>query len=131
MLDIFQSGLRLSHSTEMALISNDIHLSTDAGKVTVLVLPDLSTAFDTVDHGILLQRLKSWVGISGKALEWFMSYLEDRKYFVEIGNCVSIKTAVTCGVPQGSILRPLLFKLHMLPLGHLKCTHKMHPREGL
>ena len=89
--DDFQSGFRPHHSTETALIkvTNDIRLNTDRNKVTVLVLLDLSAAFDTVDHVILLQRLEDWVGISGPALKWFKSNLEDRKYFVQIRNCVS------------------------------------------
>ena len=100
-------------------MTNDIRLNTDAGKVSVLVLLDLSAAFDTVEHAILLQRLEDWVGISGSALNWFKSYLKDRKYFVEIGNCVSDQMVMTCGVPQGSILGHLLFNLYMLPLGQL------------
>ena len=62
-------------------MTNDIRLNTDAGKVSVLALLDLSAVLDTVDHAILLQRLEDWVGISGSALNWFKSYLEDRNYW--------------------------------------------------
>jgi len=74
-LDNFQSGFRPHHSTETALIKiiNDIRLNTDIGKLSVLVLLDLSAAFDTVDHNILLDRLENWVGLSGMVLKWFRS----------------------------------------------------------
>ncbi len=75
-LDNFQSGLRVHHSTETALIKiiNYIRLISDTGKISVLVLLDLSDAFDTVDHNILLQRLENWVGLSGMVHKWFRSY---------------------------------------------------------
>ncbi len=74
-LDNFQSGFRVHHSTETALIKiiNDIRFNSDSDKISVLVLLDLSAAFDTVDHNILLERLENWVGLSGMALKWFRS----------------------------------------------------------
>src|SRR5688572_23887725 len=73
----FQSAYRRFHSTESALLAvhNDIICSMDGGKVTALVLLDLSAAFDTVDHSILLHRLENWFGISGPALNWFSRLL--------------------------------------------------------
>uniref|UniRef100_A0A673IYN1 Reverse transcriptase domain-containing protein n=1 Tax=Sinocyclocheilus rhinocerous TaxID=307959 RepID=A0A673IYN1_9TELE len=120
-LDNFQSGFRPHHSTETALIKiiNDIRLNSESGKISVLVLLDLSAAFDTVDHNILLERLENWVGLSGMVIKWFRSYLEGRGYYVSIGEHKSKWTSMTCGVPQGSILAPLLFSLYMLPLSQI------------
>ncbi len=85
----------------------------------MLVLLDLSAAFDTVDRSILLQRLENWVGLSGMVHKWFRSYLEGRGYYVSIGEHKSQWTSMTCGVPQGSILAPLLFSLYMFPLNQI------------
>ena len=119
LFEIFQSGFRSNHSTETALLKvlNDIRMNSDAGCCTVLMLLDLSAAFDTIDHNILLDRLENWVGVTGTALDWFRSYLSDRTFSVSLGNVSSTHADITCGVPQGTILGPLLFCIYLLPLG--------------
>ncbi len=82
-------------------------LAADSGKRDILNLLDLTTAFDTIDHDILLNRLSQWVGIRGNALKWFCSYLKDRGSVVQLGNCISDSAAYFCGAPQGSILGPI------------------------
>ena len=98
------SAYKQYHSCKTALVhvQNDILLSIGNQQCVVLLLLDLSAAFDTVDHGTLLQRLSSYFGIKGKALDWFTSYLTDRSQFVQID--VSDKHSLLCGVPQGSVL---------------------------
>ncbi len=117
----FQSGFRKLHSTETALlrVTNDLLRAADSGHCSVLVLLDLSAAFDTIEHNILVERLRSWAGITGTALDWFRSYLENRNFFVSIQDFNSSTAKITCGLPQGSILGPILFSLYMLPLGHI------------
>ena len=109
----FQSGFRPHHSTETALVKivNDLLLSADKGNISLLVLLDLSAAFDTIDHSILLDRLEKLVGVTGKALSWFKSYLSDCFEFVHVNGDPSALTRVKYGVPQGSVLGPMLFTL--------------------
>ena len=80
--------------------------------VSLLVLLDLCAAFDTIDHCILLERLKSGFGIRGAALSWFASYLSNRSQQILIDGSLSMNFELTCGVPQGSCLGPLLFVLY-------------------
>uniref|UniRef100_A0A9J8CVH8 Reverse transcriptase domain-containing protein n=1 Tax=Cyprinus carpio carpio TaxID=630221 RepID=A0A9J8CVH8_CYPCA len=123
----FQSGFRPYHSTETALlrVTNDLLLSSDRGCISLLVLLDLSAAFDTIDHTILLHRLEHFVGINGSTLAWFKSYLYDRHRFVAVNEELSYRSQVQYGVPQGSVLGPLLFTLYMLPLGNIIRQHSV------
>ncbi|XP_076601118.1 uncharacterized protein LOC143329205 [Chaetodon auriga] len=124
-LEKYQSGFRMNHSTETALLKilNDIRYNADSQKLTVLVLLDLSAAFDTVDHHILSNRLRNLVGLSGTVFNWFSSYLTDRYFRVSLDTCSSRTHKINCGVPQGSILGPILFNLYMLPLGDVIRRH--------
>ena len=128
LFDDFQSGFRKNHSTETALvkITNDLLTAADKGLVSILVLLDLSAAFDTIDHSILLQRLEHLVGIKGIALSWFRSYFSDRSQFVNVNDKSSKYAKVSHGVPQGSVLGPILFSLYMLPLGNIIRKHSIN-----
>ncbi len=79
----------------------------------------------SIDHNILLNRLENFVGISGSALSWFQSYLSDRHQFLAVHDEVSYRSQVHYGVPQGSVLGPLLFTLYMLPLGDIIKKHSV------
>ena len=114
----YQSAYRKFHSTETALlkIHNDILSSMDDGRVTALTMVDLSAAFDTIDHTILLRRLSDWFGVSGKALDWFKSYLTGKSQRIKLGNCLPCRSDLSFGIPKGSVLGPLPFTLYTTPL---------------
>ncbi len=124
----FQSGFRHRHSTETALvkITNDLLLASDQGCISLLVLLDLSAAFDTIDHEILTDRLQNYRGIQGQALRWFRSYLSDRYHFVYLNGEASQLSPVKYGVPQASVLGPLLFSIYILPLGNIIRKYGIH-----
>ena len=80
--------------------------------MTGMILIDLQKAFDTIDHDILLKKLSA-IGFSNHTIGWFKTYLSNRLFRVNLGNCYSDPSNITCGVPQGSILGPLMFLIHV------------------
>ena len=124
-----QSGFRLLHSVATALLAstNDWYLNIDKGKYTGLIFIDLKKAFDTVDHKILLKKLKMY-GVTGLEHDWFTSYLDNRKQFCRVDGTSSGERGINCGVPQGSCLGPLLFLIYIndLPFSLQKCHVSMY-----
>ena len=122
-----QSAYRPGHSTETALLKvvNDLLLSLDNGNVSLLALLDLSAAFNTIDHSILLHRLEHDFGVSGTALQWFSSYLTNRSQSVVVNGLLSDPSLISSGVPQGSVLGPVLFVIYTTPLSAVIQTHSV------
>ena len=118
-----QYGFRKFHSTELAALemSDKITTHLDQGKIPLAIFLDLSKAFDTIDHTILIDKLR-YYGLKGNSLNWFKSYLSNRKQYVEYNNSQSSYANVSTGVPQGSILGPLLFIIYMNDIA--KVTYK-------
>lgn len=119
--EVLQSAYKAKHSTESALlrVKHDLLLAMDNKQGVIMVMLDLKSAFDTIDHLVLLRRLQSDFSFSGTVLDWFQSYLEDRSFKVSVGNHFSHRLSLKYGVPQGSVLGPLLFTLYLRPLGDI------------
>ena len=122
-----QSAYRPDHSTETALLKvvNDLFLSLNKGNISVLALLDFSSAFDTIDHTILVYRLHTDFGFTDTVLQWFSSYLTDRTHYVSLSNHCSAFTLVHSGVPQGSVLGHILFTMYIKPLSAIIDSHSI------
>ena len=112
---IYQYGYKKGHSTEVLLIKvmNDFLTAFDNKFATVLLLLDLSAAFDTVDQDKLLHILLNQIGVTGIAYKWFESFLKGRKQQIKINNSYSESESLDYGVPQGSVLGPILFNIYI------------------
>ena len=125
--DKMQSAYRSGHSTETALlrIKNDIDAALDRKSMVILVMLDLSSAFDTIEHEVLLTRLEHTFGITDKALAWLRSYLSERHQNVVVDSTMSADYVLQCGVPQGSVLGPVLYCMYTRPVCDIVARHGM------
>lgn len=123
----FQSAYRPFHSTETVLLRlcNDIAVARGNHLLTCVIMLDLSAAFDTIDHCVLLDRLSSSFNFSGVVLRWFSSYLMNRSQSVMINSHVSLPHSFLYGVPQGSILGPRLYSLYVSPVSNIIDSYGM------
>ena len=105
----------------------DILAALDSGDLAALTLLDLSAAFDSVDHSTLLRRLQTTYGLNGAVISWFTFYLCSRLEHVRISSTSSAPSVVPFGVPQGSVLGPILFLRYTADLLQLISRHPLHP----
>jgi len=121
LLNPHQSGFTKRNSTETLLtfLYNKLVSAISHQQVSCLCLPDISAAFYTIDHNILLKRLSTWFGFTDTALLWTQSNLSSRSFSVKTSKASPQSCPLTCGVPQGSVLGPLLFILYTTPLSSL------------
>ena len=126
-VDNFQSAYKTGHSCETTLLRvyNDIVTTIGRGNGAMLVLLDLSAAFDTIDHDNLFCILKKYVGICRNALKLIKSYFLNLTQRVQIDNVLSDFADIICGVPQGSVLGPLKLCLYLLPLSAILRYHNI------
>ena len=114
LLSTCQSGFCFLHGTATALLdaTNKWSINIDKGVLNGVIFIDLKKAFDTIDHGILLRKLINY-GVDRNALKWFNSYLNGRIQKCDVDGSLSSLCAISCGVPQGSIIGPLLFLIYV------------------
>ena len=122
-----QSAYRPGHSTETALLKvvNDLLLSLNKGNISVLALLDFSSAFDTIDYPNLVHRLHTDFGFTDAVLQWFSSYMTDRTHYVSLSNNCSAFSPMHSGVPQVSVLGPILFTMYIKPLSAIIVSHSI------
>ena len=122
-----QSAYRPGHSTDAALLKvvNDLFLSLNKGNISVLALLDFSSAFDTIDHTILVHRLHTDFGFTDTVLQWFSSHLTDRTHYVSLSNSCSSFASVHSGVPQCSVICPLLLSMYIKILSTIIDSHSI------
>ena len=121
----YQSAYRTGHWTETAVLEvlDGIYTAADDKQISVLIGLDLSAAFDTVDHSTLIERLQSEFGVVDTALHWLRSYLGDRTQYVKMGRHRSDAVRLDVGVPQGSVLGPVLFAVYVSPVADVISQH--------